>query len=105
MEDTIRALSGPGLLFKEMGFKYFGPVDGHDTGTLISAFDNIRGIKGPVLLHVVTKKGKGYIYAEEEVTKFHGISRFNIENGEKSFLIWKVALRRFRKAFLLFSRK
>ena len=83
LEDTIRALSGPGLLFKEMGFKYFGPVDGHDTGTLISAFDNIRGIKGPVLLHVVTKKGKGYIYAEEEVTKFHGISQFNVENGEK----------------------
>ena len=83
LEDTIRALSGPGLLFKEMGFKYFGPVDGHDIGALIRLFYNIKGIKGPILLHIITKKGKGYAYAEEEVTKFHGISQFNVENGEK----------------------
>jgi len=83
LEDTIRAMSGPGLLFKEMGFKYFGPVDGHNIDSLIRLFNNIKDIKGPILIHLITQKGKGYAYAEEEVTKFHGISRFNIENGEK----------------------
>ena len=83
LEDTIRAMSGPGLLFKEMGFKYFGPVDGHNTEALIRLFNNIKDVKGPVLVHLITRKGKGYAYAEEEVTKFHGISQFNVENGEK----------------------
>ncbi len=83
LEDTIRAMSGPGLLFKEMGFKYFGPVNGHDINSLIRLFNNIKDIKGPILAHVITRKGKGYAYAEEEVTKFHGISQFNVENGQK----------------------
>ncbi len=83
LEDTIRAMSGPGLLFKEMGFKYFGPVDGHDVEALIRLFNNVKDIKGPILLHIITRKGKGYAYAEEEVTKFHGISQFNVRNGEK----------------------
>ncbi|MBW2989132.1 1-deoxy-D-xylulose-5-phosphate synthase [Candidatus Woesearchaeota archaeon] len=83
MEDTIRALSGPGLLFKEMGFRYFGPVDGHNIDSLNRLFNNIRDVKGPVLVHLITKKGKGYSYAEKEVTKFHGISSFNVENGKK----------------------
>ncbi len=83
LEDTIRAMSGPGLLFKEMGFRYFGPVDGHDVESLVRLFNNIKDVKGPILVHLITKKGKGYSYAEEEATKFHGISQFNIENGEK----------------------
>jgi len=83
LEDTIRAMSGPGLLFKEMGFKYFGPIDGHNIESLISLFNNIKDTKGPILVHIITKKGKGYAYAEEEVTKFHGIDQFNIENGKK----------------------
>ncbi len=83
LEDTIRAMSGPGLLFKEMGFKYFGPVNGHDTESLVRLFNNIKDINGPIIIHLITRKGKGYAYAEEEVTKFHGISQFNIENGEK----------------------
>jgi 1-deoxy-D-xylulose-5-phosphate synthase len=83
LEDTIRAISGPGLLFKEMGFKYFGPVNGHDMDSLVRLFNNIKDIKGPILVHILTVKGKGYAYAEEEVTKFHGISQFNIENGKK----------------------
>src|SRR3989338_5370519 len=83
LEDTIRALSGPGLLFKEMGFRYYGPVHGHDIDSLIRAFDNIKDVSGPVLVHVITKKGKGYAFAEEEVTKFHGISKFNVANGQK----------------------
>jgi len=83
LEDTIRAMSGPGLLFKEMGFRYFGPVNGHDVESLVRLFNNIKDVKGPVLVHLITRKGKGYAYAEEEVTKFHGIGRFNVENGEK----------------------
>lgn len=83
LEDTIRAMSSPGLLFKEMGFKYFGPIDGHNIESLISLFNNTKDIKGPVLVHIITQKGKGYSYAEEEVTKFHGITQFNIENGKK----------------------
>jgi len=83
LEDTIRAMSGPGLLFKEMGFRYFGPVDGHNVESLVSLFNNIKDVKGPVLVHLITRKGKGYAYAEEEVTKFHGISQFDIESGEK----------------------
>jgi 1-deoxy-D-xylulose-5-phosphate synthase len=83
LEDSIRAMSGPGLLFKEMGFKYFGPVNGHDLDSLIRLFHNIKDIKGPILVHLITKKGKGYAYAEEEVVKFHGISKFNIDNGKK----------------------
>lgn len=83
LEDTLRALSNPGMLFKEMGFKYFGPIDGHDLDKLIEALNNIKQIKGPKLLHILTKKGKGYAYAENDKTKFHGISSFNRENGKK----------------------
>ena len=83
LEDTLRALSNPGMLFKEMGFKYFGPINGHDLDKLIDAFNNIKQIKGPKLLHIITKKGNGYALAENDKTKFHGISSFNRENGEK----------------------
>jgi len=84
IEETLRAFtSTAGLLFKELGFKYFGPVDGHNLDELIGSLNNIRQFSGPVLLHVTTKKGYGYTYAENDRTKFHGISPFNIENGEK----------------------
>ncbi|MBD3164604.1 1-deoxy-D-xylulose-5-phosphate synthase [Candidatus Woesearchaeota archaeon] len=82
-EDTLRAVFSPGMLFKQLGFKYYGPIDGHDIGKLIQSLNNIKNIKGPVLLHVRTKKGKGYQYAEEQKTKFHGIGSFNVANGEK----------------------
>ena len=82
LEDTLRALSNPGMLFKEMGFKYFGPIDGHNLDKLIDAFNNIKQIKGPKVIHILTKKGKGYTHAENNKTKFHGIGSFNIENGE-----------------------
>jgi len=84
IEDTARAFLGPGMLFKELGFKYYGPINGHRIEDLIKAFRNIKVIKGPVLLHVLTQKGKGYEFAEKQCTKFHGIGSFNIENGEKN---------------------
>jgi 1-deoxy-D-xylulose-5-phosphate synthase len=83
IEDTLRAVFSPGMLFKQLGFKYYGPIYGHDINKLIIALTNIKHIKGPVLLHVRTRKGKGYSFAEYDKTKFHGISAFNVENGEK----------------------
>lgn len=82
IEDWLRAISAQGLFFKEMGFKYFGPIDGHNIDELVLALNNIKSIKGPVLLHVITKKGKGYSHAENNKAKFHGVSQFNIYNGE-----------------------
>ena len=82
LEDWIRAMSAQGLFFKEMGFHYFGPIDGHNLDELVLALNNIKSIKGPVLLHVITKKGKGYSHAENNNAKFHGVNQFNIYNGE-----------------------
>jgi 1-deoxy-D-xylulose-5-phosphate synthase len=79
----FKVLLFPGMLFEEMGFAYLGPVDGHDTNRLIEILTNLRDLKGPVLLHVVTKKGKGYLPAENDPTRFHGIGRFNVITGEQ----------------------
>ncbi len=78
----FKVLLFPGMLFEEMGFAYVGPVDGHDIERLIEIFSNIKKLKGPVLLHVITKKGKGYSHAEKEAPKFHGIGKFDVETGE-----------------------
>ncbi len=82
LEETLRSLTNPGMLFKEMGFKYYGPINGHNIDSLIKAFENIKQIKGPILLHVITRKGKGYSHAENNKTDFHGISPFDILNGK-----------------------
>jgi 1-deoxy-D-xylulose-5-phosphate synthase len=70
------------MLFESLGLRYFGPVDGHDVYTLIETFNRVKTIKGPVIVHVVTKKGKGYEAAEKNPTKFHSASPFNLETGE-----------------------
>ena len=72
----------PGIMFEEMGFSYVGPIDGHNINQLIAILVKVKDIKGPVLLHVVTKKGKGYKPAEQYPTKFHGVGHFNIETGK-----------------------
>jgi 1-deoxy-D-xylulose-5-phosphate synthase len=72
----------PGMLFEEMGFTYIGPVQGHDINNLTVILENIKDMKGPVLLHVITKKGKGYAPAETEPIKFHGVDKFDIKSGE-----------------------
>jgi 1-deoxy-D-xylulose-5-phosphate synthase len=72
----------PGMLFEEMGFTYIGPVQGHDIGNLVTILSNIKDMKGPVLLHVITKKGKGYRPAEENPIQFHGVGKFNRLTGE-----------------------
>jgi 1-deoxy-D-xylulose-5-phosphate synthase len=81
-EEGLKGLFVPGILFEELGFRYFGPIDGHDLNSLTSTLKNILEMKGPRLLHVVTKKGKGCSFAEKNPVRFHGIGRFNIETGE-----------------------
>jgi 1-deoxy-D-xylulose-5-phosphate synthase len=71
----------PGMLFEEMGFTYVGPVQGHNIDNLTVILENIKNMKGPVLLHVMTKKGKGYFPAEQEPTKFHGVGKFDPQTG------------------------
>ena len=78
----IKVLLFPGLLFEEMGFSYLGPVDGHDLPKLIEVLQGVKTLKGPVLLHVVTKKGRGYEKAESDPIKYHGVSKWNPESGE-----------------------
>ena len=72
----------PGLMFEEMGFTYVGPIDGHNINQLIEILSKVKNFKGPILLHIVTKKGKGYKFAEAEPTKFHGIGPFDIKTGK-----------------------
>ena len=75
VEDLlVKGLFPPGMLFEELGFRYVGPIDGHDLETLIATLKNVSKMKGPTLVHVLTKKGKGYKPAEEKPEKFHGVS-------------------------------
>lgn len=82
IKDTVKYLMVPGQLFEELGFKYFGPVDGHNLEDLIDVLKKVKDIKGPKIIHVITKKGKGYKFAEENSDKFHGIGPFYKETGE-----------------------
>jgi len=81
-EEGLKGLFVPGMLFEELGFRYFGPIDGHDLGALNQTLKNIANIRGPRILHVVTKKGKGCSFAENDPVRFHGIGCFDINTGE-----------------------
>ena len=83
-EEILKGLIVPGIFFEELGFRYFGPFDGHNIQSLVSNLKNIVNLKGPILFHVITKKGKGYAPAEEFPEKFHSASQFNIKTGESS---------------------
>src|SRR3989338_6434361 len=80
-EEGLKGLFIPGMFFEELGFRYFGPLDGHNLHNLIPTLKNILDIKSPVLLHVITKKGKGYVPAENEPVKFHSVGPFEITTG------------------------
>ena len=82
-KKTIKQVFIPNMFFEDIGFTYLGPVDGHNIEKLESILKIAKDVKGPVLVHIITKKGKGYKFAEENPDKFHGISPFNIETGEK----------------------
>lgn len=84
LKDSMKYFMIPGMLFEEFGFTYFGPVDGHDLNDLQDNIGFAKKTKGPVLLHVITKKGKGYIPAEtDKKDKWHGVGPYKIESGEK----------------------
>jgi len=83
IREGLKNLVVPGGIFEELGFRYIGPLDGHNLKTLIPIFERIRDIKGPVFVHVVTKKGKGYRPAESNPEPFHGIGPFDEITGEK----------------------
>lgn len=81
-EETLKGIFlPPGLIFEELGFEYLGPIDGHNIELLITTLKRLKDIKGPVLLHVITKKGKGYKYSEEDPCVFHGVGPFSLETG------------------------
>jgi len=81
MEEAIKAIFSPGIIFDELGVRYFGPINGHNIKLLTETLNNIKDIEGPKLLHIVTKKGKGYKPAEENPTLFHGIGPFDKKTG------------------------
>ena len=81
-EEHVKGMVAPGTLFEELGFNYIGPIDGHDLDTLVTTLRNLRALKGPQFLHIVTKKGKGFSPAEENPCTYHGVGRFNPESGK-----------------------
>jgi 1-deoxy-D-xylulose-5-phosphate synthase len=80
-EDSFKTLLTPGMLFEAFNFDYFGPINGHNLDHLIDIMKNIKGLEGPVLLHVTTQKGKGYLQAEKNPIYYHGVGCFDIETG------------------------
>ena len=76
-EEHVKGMIVPGTLFEELGFNYFGPIDGHDVEMLVSTLENLKELTGPVFLHVVTKKGKGYAPAEKDPLAYHGVPAFD----------------------------
>ena len=81
LEKSIKGLLVPGQLFEKLGFRYLGPIDGHDIPLLVRTLGDIKNMSGPVMLHVATTKGKGYAPAEGDATKFHGVGKFDKDTG------------------------
>lgn len=84
VKGGVKYLLVPGMLFEELGFTYYGPLDGHNLATLIGTFREVRHQKGPVVVHVVTHKGKGYKPAESNPERFHGTNPFIVETGSEA---------------------
>lgn len=82
VKNNVKKIFVPGMLFENMGITYWGPVDGHDVKGLVTVLENAKRLKKPVLIHVLTKKGKGYRPAEEHPERFHGVSPFDIRTGQ-----------------------
>ena len=80
-EEHVKGMVTPGTLFEELGFSYFGPIDGHNLEDLLSLIRNLQQISGPRMLHIVTRKGKGYRPAEDDSCKFHGVGPFDPDTG------------------------
>jgi 1-deoxy-D-xylulose-5-phosphate synthase len=82
IEQSVKSLLVPGMLFQELGFKYFGPLDGHDIPSMVRTLQNLKNLKGPVILHVATVKGKGYEPAMDDPFRFHGVGKFDKITGK-----------------------
>lgn len=83
IKEGLKNLVVPTILFEELGFTYFGPIDGHDLATLLRALTHVRKLRGPKLVHVVTEKGKGYAFAEQDDQRYHGVGAFDKAEGIK----------------------
>ncbi|MEM7207398.1 MAG: 1-deoxy-D-xylulose-5-phosphate synthase [Pseudomonadota bacterium] len=81
-EEHAKGMVAPGTLFEELGFNYYGPIDGHDIGAMVKILQNLKAMPGPLLLHVVTKKGKGYPFAEQESLALHAVEPFDPTTGK-----------------------
>jgi 1-deoxy-D-xylulose-5-phosphate synthase len=82
VEESVKNLFSPGMLFEELGFRYFGPIDGHDLHALSDTFRFVRGMTGPRVIHVMTQKGKGFSFAEDNQEKWHGLAAYDPVTGE-----------------------
>jgi len=82
LEESVKGFLVPGILFEKLGFRYFGPIDGHNLDLLIKTLNGLKNLKGPLLLHVATLKGKGYQPAEKDAVTFHGVSAFDVNTGK-----------------------
>lgn len=83
-EEHMKAMVAPGIIFEELGFNYYGPIDGHDTDELVHTLENLKKLPGPKFLHVVTKKGKGFAPAEADQIKYHALKKQNAASGGAS---------------------
>jgi len=83
IQEGLKGLYSPSVIFEELGFRYIGPLNGHKLNELIDTFSRVKEMKGPRLVHLVTKKGKGYKIAEDSPERFHGIGSFDIKTGEE----------------------
>ncbi len=83
-EESVKTFFSPGVVFEALGFKYVGPIPGHDVAPLVETFENVRQMSGPILVHVLTQKGKGYAPAEENPIGYHGVSTFDVATGKST---------------------
>ncbi len=83
IKEALKNFMVPGQLFEAMGFRYFGPLDGHDIDLLVDTFEHVKKMKGPILIHLITRKGKGYSFAEKDAARYHGVASFDPKEGVK----------------------
>lgn len=82
VKNSVKSLFVQSMLFEDLGIRYIGPIDGHNINEMVEVFNKVKELDEPVVIHVVTKKGKGYEFAEEQPNKFHGIAKFDLKTGE-----------------------
>ncbi len=99
LEDGVKAVITPGVLFETMGFNYIGPINGHNIKKLVRTLENVKDIKGPVLLHIITRKGNGYKPAEDDTKYFHAIGKIDKKTGKSISVIQKNAPPEYYKVF------